>query len=75
MRTTLALEPDVAAEVEAVRQREGVGISEAVRLVRAGMAWERSTYRYVNEPVAMNARVDVSDIGQVLDLLDHDRRA
>lgn len=74
MRTTFTLEPDVAAEVEAVRRREGVGISEAVnRLIRAGMVREKSTYRYVNEPVALNARVDLSDIGEVLDLLDDGR--
>lgn len=74
MRTTFTLEPDVAAEVEAVRRREGLGISEVVnRLIRAGMVREKPVYRYVNEPVAMNLRVDVTNIGEVLDLLDDDR--
>lgn len=75
MRTTFTLEPDVAAEVEAVRRRDGVGISDAVnRLIRAGMVREKPVYRYVDRSRAMGAKVDLTNIGDVLDLLDDDDR-
>ena len=71
MRTTFTLEPDVAAEVEAVRRREGLGISEAVnRLIRAGMVREKPAYRYVDRSTALGLKVDVTNIGEVLDMLD-----
>lgn len=76
MRTTFTLEPDVAAEVEAVRRRDGLGISEAVnRLIRAGMIGEKPTYRYVDRSRPMGAKVDITNIGDVLDLLDDDQGA
>lgn len=71
MRTTFTLEPDVAAEVEAVRRRDGLGISEAVnRLIRAGMVSQRPVYRYVDRSTALGLKVDITNIGEVLDLLD-----
>jgi hypothetical protein len=71
MRTTFTLDDDVAAAVEALRREEGVGPSEAVnRLVRRALALrpERPQYEHRSRP--MHARVDVADIGAVLDLLD-----
>ena len=71
VRTTVTLEPDVAAEVEAVRRREGLGISEVVnRLIRAGMVREKPAYRYVDRSTALGLKVDITNIGEVLDLLD-----
>lgn len=76
MRTTFTLEPDVAAEVEAVRRREGLGISEAVnRLIREGLVSKKPTYRYVDRSTALGLKVDVTNIGEVLDLLDDVDRA
>lgn len=72
MRTTLNLEDDVAAAAERLRQAEGIGLSEAVnRLARAGIA-RRPKHRspYVHRSAAMGMRVDVSNIGDILDLLD-----
>lgn len=71
MRTMLNLDPDVAAEVERLRREHGIGLSEAVnRLVRIGMTApsERPPYRHETRPIGL--KVDVTDIGAVLGLLD-----
>lgn len=71
MRTTFTLDDDVAAAVEAVRRSEGVGPSEAVnRLIRRGLAARTDRPAYQHRSVSMRARLDVADIGAVLDLLD-----
>jgi len=60
------------AAVQKVRQEEGLGMSEAVnRLVRAGLAKPRArtTYRHWSKSMGP-ARVDIANIGEVLDLLD-----
>lgn len=69
MRTTLTLADDVAAEVEKLRRSEG--ISDALnRLVRRGMATgiKRQPYRHKTAPIGI--KIDVTNIGSVLDLLD-----
>lgn len=71
MRTTLTLDHDVAAAVERLRREQGLGLSEAVnRLVRKGMTapGEHSPYRHETRPLGL--KIDVTDIGAVLDLLD-----
>jgi metal-responsive CopG/Arc/MetJ family transcriptional regulator len=71
MRTTIKLDDDVAAAVEEVRREEGIGRSEAVnRLARAGLAKpaRRATYRHRTSELGL--RVDISNIGAVLELLD-----
>lgn len=71
MRTTFTLDDDVAAAIDALRREEGIGPSEAVnRLVRRALAVRPEQNPYAHESVAMGARVDVNDIGAVLDLLD-----
>jgi hypothetical protein len=71
MRTTFTLDPDVAAEVERVRRSEGIGISEAVnRLLRSAMVAPEPRARYKHKATDLGLKVDVSDIGAVLDLLD-----
>jgi len=61
----------VVAEVERLRREEGLGISEAVnRLIRQGLASPRRRRRYEHRSADVGLRVDVSDIGSVLDLLD-----
>jgi metal-responsive CopG/Arc/MetJ family transcriptional regulator len=71
MRTTFTLDDDVAAAVDAVRRSEGVGPSEAVnRLIRRGLAARPDPAPYRHRSVSMQARVDVADIGAILDLLD-----
>jgi len=71
MRTTLTLDSDVAAEVVRLRRENGLGVSEAVnRLIRAGMVDRSPRPRYTHRSVPLGLRIDVTDIGAVLDLLD-----
>lgn len=67
----MALDEDVAAEVERLRHEEGLGLSEAVnRLARAGMVRSRPRRTYEHRTVDIGLAVDDSDIGEVLDVLD-----
>lgn len=75
MRTTVTLAPDVAAEVERVRRETGAGVSEVLNtLARRAMSLpqgtgaERPPYRQPTAP--LGARIDVTNIGEVLDVLD-----
>ena len=71
MRTTLTLDPDVVAEVERIRREEGIGLSEAVnRLARRAIAVRKDRHVYRPESAPLGLLVDVSNIGDVLDLLD-----
>ena len=73
MRTTVTLDDDVVAEIERLRREEGLGLSEATnRLIRAGMAAPRPRVPYQHETRDLGLKVDVTDIGAVLDLLDED---
>ncbi len=70
MRTTIDLADDVAAAVERARRARGLGLSEAVNdLVRAGLVpRERAPFR--QRSYAMGLRVDVSNVGEVIELLE-----
>ncbi len=72
MRTTVTLADDVAAEIVRMRRDDGVGISDALnQLARRGMTAPPAfgaAYRHVSAPLGI--RVDVSNIGDVLDMLD-----
>lgn len=73
MRTTLTLDDDVAAAVHKLQQEEGVGISEAVnRLVRAGLMTPKKRKPYVHKSYPVGLKVDVTCIGDVLELLDQE---
>lgn len=71
MRTTLKLDDDVAAEVERLRREEGLGMSEAVNvLARAGMARSNRRRTYEHRTADVGLKVDVTNVAEVLDLLD-----
>lgn len=71
VRTTVALADEVAAAVEQLRRSEGIGVSEAInRLVREGLAKPEPTARYVHQSYDMGLKMDVTNIGEVLALLD-----
>lgn len=72
MRTTFTLDDDNVAEVERLRREEGIGLSEAVnRLIRSGLARSANPpARYRHRSTDLGIKVDVTDIGAVLDLLD-----
>ncbi|HEX3737291.1 MAG TPA: hypothetical protein VHV53_07080 [Solirubrobacterales bacterium] len=72
MRTTIDLADDVVAAIEKARRERGLGLSEAVNdLVRAGLLTDQP--RPPIDPPAYEMgppRIDYSNIGEVLELLD-----
>jgi hypothetical protein len=71
MRTTVTLDDDAAMAVGDLRRREGLGVSEAVnRLIRSGLARPSATAAYVHHSTDLGLKVDVSNIEEILDLLD-----
>jgi len=71
MRTTITLQDDVAAAVEQLRRERGVGVSEAVNeLVRRGLAQRARPRRFEQRASSMRARLDVTNVADVLELLD-----
>jgi hypothetical protein len=76
MRTTVNLEPDVAAAAERLRAERNIGLSEAVNeLVRAGLRSKppAKPFRQVSKPMGLMA--DVSNVAEVLELLDEQDRS
>ncbi|WP_420618042.1 ribbon-helix-helix domain-containing protein [Candidatus Poriferisocius sp.] len=71
MRTTVTLADDVAAAVQGLRREEGIGMSEAVnRLVRDGLARPAETPAYIHDSFDMGMKIDVTNVGEVLGMLD-----
>ena len=71
MRTTINLEDDVAREVARLRREHGLGLSEAVNeLARAGLSARNAPYVYRQRTYDMGARLDLTNIADVLELLD-----
>ena len=71
MRTTVTLETDVAAAVERSRREGDIGVSEAInRLIRAGLTRGEEPTPYVHETHDLGLKVDVANVGEVLDLLE-----
>ena len=76
MRTTVNLDPDVERAVERLRREKGLGLSAAVNcLARAGAeAVERPTAaRFEQRTADLGLRIDVTNVGEVLDILDTER--
>ncbi len=74
MRTTIRLDPEVAAAAERLRRERHIGLGEAVNeLARAGLAREPKTARFRQRTATVGLRVDVTDVADTLELLDqHD---
>ena len=71
MRTTVALDDDVAAAIARLRAERGVGVSEAVNeLIRRGLRAPESRRRFRQRSSDLRLRVDVTNVGEVLDVLD-----
>lgn len=72
MRTTITIAPDVFAEMERLRRDEGLGPSEALNtLARRGLnQQEQRSAVSLPAPVRLGLRVDVSNVAEVLDLLE-----
>ncbi|MBO0863680.1 MAG: CopG family transcriptional regulator [Mycobacterium sp.] len=76
MRTTVVIDSDVAAEIERLRHA-GMGLSEALNLLaRRGMTKdnpEAKAVKYQHRTSKVGLKVDVTNIADVLDLIDDDR--
>lgn len=73
MRTTITVADDVFAELERLRRDDGLGPSEALNfLARRGMAARRADYVYTPVSYDVGFKVDVTNIGDVLELLDEE---
>lgn len=71
MRTTIDLAADVLAAVEALQREKDLGRSEAVNeLVRAGMTAPVATPPFVQRTSALGLRLDVSNVGDALEVLE-----
>lgn len=71
MRTTVSLDDDVAAAVEQLRRERHVGLSEAVNeLIRAGLRPRRERRVFRQRTTDLGLRVDVSNVAEVIELLE-----
>lgn len=72
MRTTVRLDPEVAAAADRLRKERHIGLGEAVNeLARAGLAHKRDEAAPFRQRTAsVGLKVDVTDIAATLDLLD-----
>ena len=72
MRTTVRLDPEVAAAAERLRRERHIGLGEAVNeLARAGLSAKHEATRFRQRTVSVGLKVDVTDIAGTLELLDH----
>lgn len=72
MRTTVNLDDDVAAALEKLQRTKGLGRSEALNLLaRRGAVRLRAAAPYEHRAHRLGIRIDVDNIGEVLDLLDN----
>lgn len=72
MRTTVRLDPEVAAAAERLRRERHIGLGEAVNeLARAGLSRQQEPTRFRQRTARVGLKVDVTDIADTLELLDH----
>lgn len=71
MRTTIRLDPEVAAAAERLRDERHIGLGEAVNeLARAGLVRKSPTARFRQRTASVGMKVDVTNIADTLELLD-----
>ncbi len=71
MRTTIGLDPDVAAAVDRLRKDRSIGLSEAVNeLIRRGLRPGRAARRFKQRSQSIDLRIDVSNVAEALEQLD-----
>jgi len=71
MRTTITFEGDVAAAIAQLRREEGLGVSGAVNeLIRRGLSGRPQLLRFEQRTSPGHARIDVTDIAEVLELIE-----
>ncbi|MGC0272078.1 CopG family transcriptional regulator [Pseudactinotalea sp. Z1739] len=71
MRTTVRLDPEVAAAAERLRQERHIGLGEAVNeLARLGLARTEKTAPFQQRTASVGLKIDVTDVAGALELLD-----
>lgn len=71
MRTTVTLDPDVAAAVGRLRKDRGVGVSEAINdLARAGLTVRQPRKPFRQRSSRLALRIDVTNVAEALEQLD-----
>lgn len=71
MRTTVTFDDDVAAAIENLRRERHIGVSAAVNeLVRRGLSRSNAPSRFVQRTSSGHARLDMTNVAEVLELLD-----
>jgi Arc/MetJ family transcription regulator len=71
MRTTINLDPDVAAAAERLRAERHLGLSEAVNeLARAGLRSRQARKPFRQRSRDIGVRIDVSNVAEALETLD-----
>lgn len=71
MRTTIRLDPEVAAAAERLRRERHIGLGEAINeLARAGLTRKQEVTRFRQRSASIGLKIDVTDIADTLELLD-----
>ena len=75
MRTTVRLDPDVAAAAEQLRRQRHIGLGEAVNeLARAGLLArdqrDQKATTFNQRTASVGLRMDVTNVAEALELLD-----
>ncbi|MEI2638418.1 MAG: hypothetical protein V9F03_05405 [Microthrixaceae bacterium] len=71
MRTTVRLDPEVAAAAEQLQRERHIGLGEAVNeLARAGLERNHKPRRFRQRSASVGLRVDVTNVADALELLD-----
>jgi len=79
MRTTLTIDDDLAAEIEALRKRQGLSFKEALnQLLRAGIAYQARPpkprkYRTPTRRLGLRPGIDPAKLNQLADELEDER--
>jgi hypothetical protein len=73
MRTTVNLDPDVAAAADELRRRRHIGLSDAVNeLARAGMRARPQRQPFRQQAHDLGLTIDVSNVAEALEHLDQE---
>lgn len=71
MRTTVRLDPEVAAAAERLRRERHIGLGEAVNeLARAGLDRGQKTTRFQQRTANVGLKIDVTNVADALEQLD-----
>lgn len=71
MRTTVRLDPEIAAAAEQMRRERHISLSEAVNeLARAGLRHTEEPGSFVQRTANVGLRIDVTNVADALELLD-----